>query len=139
MKKDENGAWHFQENWFLNHIWGVNLFGKPFSRPNSICSLFWGSVAGIVLTLIFLAALVLLVILVSLIIWSVLSNIPVAFSAMSDMSSATWFYLVFVSALLISIYFFFTKITASRVCWEYIKAIYRNLCPLIVIDKQEKK
>ncbi len=69
MRK-ENGVLYFRENWFLKYVWRFNslhlanvlidaLFvfigasccvaGKP-KFPKSLCSLFWGSLLGIILT-----------------------------------------------------------------------------------------
>ncbi len=57
MRKDIDGKWHFEENWFLNHVWGINFWlgileDKPIYYPKSLCSLFWGSLFGIAFSLI---------------------------------------------------------------------------------------
>ncbi len=61
MRK-ENGIWHFEENWFLKYVWGINFWillvnlARSWENmklespgyPKTLCSLFWGSLAGLI-------------------------------------------------------------------------------------------
>lgn len=54
MRKEVDG-WHFKENWFLRNIWGSNSWciggigGVSRSFPKNLCSLFWGSIFGMLI------------------------------------------------------------------------------------------